>query len=143
MNTCTIKRTSMYPTLIEGDRIIFHKKKEYTPGDILVYKTKKKLIAHRLIAMKEDYLILKGDNNHKSEKIKPKQVMGAIMFINNKRFKNSLMQKAVAKLSKNQEKIVRKEISCSWKRKAVKVLSNPVLYVVNIKKIFSRKTSSS
>jgi len=134
MDIRTVKKSSMYPTMIEGDSIVVGKAKNYFLGDIIVYQDKKQIVGHRLIGQDKTKLILKGDNNSKSERIDKKQVIGKVFFINKKKMENNFSQKIIANLSKQQERILSKKNSVG---KIAKTLTNPILYIVNIKRLYT------
>jgi signal peptidase len=57
---------SMVPTFYKGDMIIVQGEPNYNVGDIVVYDAPvyKYPIIHRVIEIKPDGLVTKGDNNH-------------------------------------------------------------------------------
>lgn len=129
MKQFVIERTSMYPILLEGDEVIIGKSNNFKVGDILVYNKNASLVSHRLIKVKPEYFILKGDNNIKSEWIEKKKVVGKVIFINKKKFNNNFLQRVIAFCSFLQSKI---SFLCYEKnaflRKSFKVITNPFLY---------------
>ena len=58
---------SMLPTIKSGDRITVVKTNNYKVNDIIVYYTiiqnKISIIAHRVIFVRQTYILAKGDNN--------------------------------------------------------------------------------
>mgnify|MGYP003571269150 CR=1 FL=1 len=58
---------SMLPTFISGETIRIHKKNDYKIGDIIAYyiilNEKIMIIIHRLIFVRKQYVLTKGDNN--------------------------------------------------------------------------------
>lgn len=84
-----VPTASMEPTIKTGDYVIFYKISydEVEVGDIIVYKSKASdtngmFIIHRVIEIKEGYLVTKGDNNAlaDSEEITSDMVYGKYCF---------------------------------------------------------------
>lgn len=85
---------SMFPFLRKGDVVYIkkQKKEDYKKGDIVVFKTAEKFIAHRLIYLKKEenriMVICKGDSLLKYDKAFPvSQILGKVISIkrNNKK----------------------------------------------------------
>lgn len=79
---------SMFPFLRKGDIIYFKKQKteNYKKGDIIVFKTSEKFIAHRLIKLKNEknkiMVICKGDSLLKYDKAFPvNQILGKVISV--------------------------------------------------------------
>ncbi len=128
---------SMYPTMKENDLVVIKKMANYIVGDILAYKNKNKQIgAHRLINIEEGYYLTKGDNNYKSEKTLKNKVVGKVIFINKQAIKTKLSDKIITQASYFQTKI-----GCeTFERNKIlrimfKIITNPILYLKNIKQI--------
>lgn len=70
---------SMEPTLRVGG-ILYYKEynnNSFKEGDILVYKTKKHIISHRIVKINKNGYITKGDNNKNNDKnIINKNILG-------------------------------------------------------------------
>ncbi len=72
---------SMSPTIEIGDVIIVKLTKDVEKQDIIVYKDGKDFITHRLISIKENELITKGDaNNSEDKSITKEQVLGQVIY---------------------------------------------------------------
>lgn len=72
---------SMSPTIEIGDIVIVKLTKEVNKNDIIVYKDGKDFITHRLINIKKDELITKGDaNNSEDKSITMEQVLGQVIY---------------------------------------------------------------
>lgn len=79
---------SMFPFLRKGDVIYLkkQKKEDYKNGDIVVFKTSEKFIAHRLIKLKKEenkiMALCKGDSLVKYDKAFPvEQVLGKVISV--------------------------------------------------------------
>lgn len=59
---------SMFPILKDGDIVTLRKNDEYHRGDIVSYffitDNRIKIIVHRIIFKRKDYVLTKGDNNN-------------------------------------------------------------------------------
>ncbi len=82
---------SMFPFIRRGDIAYISKVKEegYEIGDVIVFKTKEKFIAHRLLSFRFNksgkYAIPKGDSTLKfDEPIKVDQILGKVIRIKRK-----------------------------------------------------------
>lgn len=72
---------SMSPTIEIGDVVIVKITKEVNENDIIVYKDGKDFITHRLIKIKDEELITKGDaNNSEDKSITMEQVLGEVIY---------------------------------------------------------------
>ena len=71
---------SMEPTLRVGGILYYHPKKieTFKKDEILVFRTKKHIISHRIINTSTNSFITKGDanKNNDSTKVLPKQIIG-------------------------------------------------------------------
>ena len=74
---------SMEPTFFAGDMLIFKSQDEYESTDIVIFEQDNTLITHRIIEVKEDGFITKGDaNNVADEKlIVNDNIKGKLLFI--------------------------------------------------------------
>jgi len=141
MKLLSVKKTSMYPTIIPEDKILFVENKQLIVGDIIIFKNKNSLIAHRLIKKNDTNLITKGDNNIQSETIRKQDVLGKVLFINKKKFQNNFFQKLITYFSSFQTKLHFLYYEQNvFLRRVFKILTNPVLYIYYFKRIcFKRK----
>ena len=139
MKNLLVEKTSMYPTLIDGDELIIKKTHKYLVGDILIYKNKNNLISHRLISKNSNFFFLKGDNNINLEKISKNRILGKVIFINKKPFKNNIIQKLIAFFSYYQSKLAFIYNGNIIIRLPFKILTNPILYIYNLVFIFRNK----
>ena len=72
---------SMSPTIEIGDIVIVKFTKEVSKDDIIVFKDEKDFITHRLINIKGNELITKGDaNNSEDKSITIEQVLGQVIY---------------------------------------------------------------
>lgn len=71
---------SMEPTLRVGSLLYYHKEDldSFSKDDILVYKTNKHIVSHRVVEISEDGFITKGDANKSidSNEVYQEQVLG-------------------------------------------------------------------
>lgn len=85
----SITSSSMWPALKQGDIVFIQgladSKKEIKVGDIVVYKNEKGFTIHRVIELKENTLITKGDaNNIADPAIAYDQLIGKMITIKGK-----------------------------------------------------------
>ncbi len=76
-----ILSNSMSPTFTRGDVVIYKKKENIMPGDIIVFQNQNQNIVHRVISINE-YYITKGDANKSVDyiKIKKEDIKGVYQF---------------------------------------------------------------
>lgn len=68
---------SMEPTIKIGDIILVKRSKEYKINDIITYETKGIYVTHRIIDIKDNKYITKGDANNTADKgISKKEIIG-------------------------------------------------------------------
>lgn len=71
---------SMEPTLKVGGILYYHEKeiKNFKNGEILVFKTKKHIVSHRIVKINNTNFITKGDanKNNDSKYVKHNQIIG-------------------------------------------------------------------
>jgi len=70
---------SMKPILRDGDCVTVMSKKSYEIGDILVFTEGESLVSHRLLDIKDNTYMCKGDNSFYIELIEQKQILGKIV----------------------------------------------------------------
>ena len=84
----SITSGSMWPSLKKGDLVAIkgvHSKEELAIGDIVVYTNPKGFTIHRVIELKENTLITKGDaNNVADSPIKYQEVIGKALVFKDK-----------------------------------------------------------
>lgn len=72
---------SMEPNIKIGDVVLIKKEKNYKIGDIVTYKHENNYITHRIVAVKGNKIITKGDaNNTNDEAINKKDVVGKMIL---------------------------------------------------------------
>ena len=75
----TVHGNSMFPILKNGDLVTIEKGNQYNLGDVVAYfmvvDDKLKIIVHRIVLKRRDYLLTKGDNNNFIDNIKVKNTM--------------------------------------------------------------------
>jgi signal peptidase I len=73
---------SMSPVLRRGDLIGYCTNSAYELGDIIVFKYKSQIVAHRLLSVSNSHLIVKGDNYfRKDDLIKSIDVIGVAKYV--------------------------------------------------------------
>ena len=77
-----IKGISMKPTLIDGDVLVVQSKDIYFVNDIVVFRyLDEGYLVHRIIEIKGNVFICKGDNSKRKEIIMKRQVLGKVIEI--------------------------------------------------------------
>ena len=72
---------SMRPYLNVNDIIIIKKSNNYKVNDVVTYKSKGETITHRIVSIKNDEIITKGDANNTFDKpIKKNKIIGKLVF---------------------------------------------------------------
>lgn len=72
---------SMEPNIKIGDVVLIKKEKNYKIGDIVTYKHENNYITHRIVSVKGNKIITKGDaNNTNDEAINKKDVVGKMIL---------------------------------------------------------------
>lgn len=69
---------SMYPTFLKNDLLVIIKTDSYNLYDVVLYKKDLKYVAHRIIDVKDDFYIIRGDNTITDEFIPKKNVLARI-----------------------------------------------------------------
>lgn len=72
---------SMYPTFIKDDLLLIVKKDNYSLYDIVLYKVDDKYIAHRIVDIKDNHYIIRGDNAITDEIVSFDSVLGYVKSI--------------------------------------------------------------
>ena len=82
----TVHGNSMMPLLKDGDSVTVKKCDEYKIGDIVAYfmnvDGQLKIVVHRVVLKRKEYLLTRGDNNNFIDKIKVKNclVLGVVLL---------------------------------------------------------------
>jgi len=72
-----IKGSSMLPLLKESiDQVMIEQNKDIYLYDVVLFRSKDKLVIHRIIKQKKDYYYITGDNQYKLEKVHKNQILG-------------------------------------------------------------------
>lgn len=84
----TVHGNSMLPTLLDGQQVCVKKSNGYKLRDIVAYyiedqNTKTHIIIHRIIFIRENYILAKGDHNSYVDPLRiPKErIMGIVSVI--------------------------------------------------------------
>ncbi len=77
-----VEGSSMNPTLFEGNTICFRKYngEELKQGNIIHFETNKTRGAHRIMAVENDKIVVRGDNNKYDEIINKSDVKGILVL---------------------------------------------------------------
>ncbi|MCU4163582.1 S24/S26 family peptidase [Carboxylicivirga caseinilyticus] len=71
---------SMFPLLLPGDKLKISPERTYAKGDIIVFKGKETLIAHRIISISNTKVICKGDSLFSTDPILSEQgILGKVI----------------------------------------------------------------
>ena len=71
----------MYPTIYDGDFLIVKQNFEKKCGDVVCFVSDNKQIVHRIIEIKNDSVITKGDNNkYEDAAVKECQIIGKVVY---------------------------------------------------------------
>lgn len=82
----TVHGDSMLPNLKNGDVVKVQSCNEYKIGDVVAYfikvDNKLKIVIHRIVLKRKEYLLTKGDNNNFIDNIKVKNdlVLGVVLL---------------------------------------------------------------
>lgn len=91
----SITSGSMWPALKKGDLILIKGvfgKEDIKIGDIIVFKNQKGLTIHRVVEIKEDTVLTKGDaNNVADSPVTYEEIIGKALSLNNKAFRIPLL----------------------------------------------------
>ena len=69
---------SMYPTFLNNDLLIIIKEDKYELYDIVLYKKDNKYVAHRIVDIKDNYYVIRGDNTITDEFIPRSNLLARI-----------------------------------------------------------------
>lgn len=74
--------SSMNPLIQAGDKLFVAESKKIVIGDIVVFIRGKKLISHRLIRFKKEFLVTKGDNSIFTDGlIRRDEIIGKVVLV--------------------------------------------------------------
>ena len=81
----TVATGSMEPAISQNDIIIVKAQKQYNVNDIVTFKSENAYITHRIISVRGDTIVTKGDaNNTKDVAIKKSDIIGKVIKIYSK-----------------------------------------------------------
>lgn len=84
-NTLTlavVEGKSMEPLLWTGDIVIVYKSDEIRVGDVVIYKSRENYVIHRVIEIRSNCYLIKGDNNPLPDGCIPKELItGKVLSI--------------------------------------------------------------
>lgn len=86
------KGNSMLHFICNGNKLIYDSEKySIDVGDIVIYEVEGQKVAHRILYIKGEQIIVAGDNCRKFEHINATKILGKVIILlkNNKRFKVS------------------------------------------------------
>ena len=74
---------SMTPTILRGDIVVIKECEQYYLNDIITYQEGSAYVTHRIVEVRDDSFITKGDNNNvnDSEPVKPESIYGKVILI--------------------------------------------------------------
>jgi signal peptidase I len=76
-----VSGNSMYPTIYDGDFLIVKQNFEKKCGDVVCFVSDNKQIVHRIVEIKNDSVITKGDNNkYEDAAVKECQIIGKVVY---------------------------------------------------------------
>lgn len=71
----------MYPALRTGDQLLLAEQTAFLTGEIYVYRSGGKFVAHRLVSVGDDFILFRGDALSGREKISRDQVVGRVKLV--------------------------------------------------------------
>ena len=81
IKVATVLTGSMEPTIMTGDSIIIKESDKYIVNDIVTYKKGNAYVTHRIVAIKGDTVITKGDaNDIEDPPIKMDDIIGKYVY---------------------------------------------------------------
>ncbi len=82
LKSIVVSSGSMSPTIKTGDLVLVWRSSRYFPGEVILYRWRGKLILHRLVEIKEDGFITKGDANPLIDRrlVVPNTVLGKVVL---------------------------------------------------------------
>lgn len=69
---------SMYPTFLKNDLLVIIPSYTYNLYDVVLYKKDNRYVAHRIIDVKDDFYIIRGDNTITDEVVPKECVLARI-----------------------------------------------------------------
>ncbi len=72
---------SMFPTIKENEKVVVNKCDEISIDDIVVFKYFSRILVHRVVKIEKNLLVIKGDNNNRSEIVKKNNIIGKVIKI--------------------------------------------------------------
>lgn len=69
---------SMYPTFHRNDLLTIVKQDSYSLYDAVLYKTNNKYLVHRIVDIKDNHFIIRGDNTVLDERVENIQLLGKV-----------------------------------------------------------------
>lgn len=113
---------SMYPTFLKNDLLVIIPSDTYYLYDVVLYKKDNRYVAHRIIDVKDDFYIIRGDNTITDEVVPKECVLARIDSLirnkeeikleshkNTKDFNKSLKSLSFRKLKNRIKKLIKHE----------------------------------
>jgi|FLOH01.1.fsa_nt_gi hypothetical protein len=92
VKTIDFQGYSMYPSIKPNSKIDIVKK-SFSVGEIVVFEDKNQLVCHRIVSLKDDKVVTKGDHMTVSDRpILRRQIIGVVIKINGRKV-NALFPK--------------------------------------------------
>jgi hypothetical protein len=73
--------SSMLPLIPNHSRLIIDKKKNPGLGDVVIFRRKNRVFAHRIVLIKKKYFLTMGDNVMIPERVKKQEILGKVTHI--------------------------------------------------------------
>lgn len=84
LTLAVVEGKSMEPLLWTGDVVIVYKPNEISVGDVVIYKGRGNYVIHRVIEVRDNCYLIKGDNNPLPDGCIPKELItGKVLSIGN------------------------------------------------------------
>lgn len=78
----TVMGNSMYPAVLQNDKVFISRKDDYDVGAILVYVYRsEQYLIHRLLRCMNNRYYCKGDNSFRLEEVEKQDILGQVEFI--------------------------------------------------------------
>lgn len=113
---------SMYPTFLKNDLLVIIPSDTYNLYDVVLYKKDNRYVAHRIIDVKDDFYIIRGDNAITDEVVPKECVLARIdslirnkeeikleSYKNTKDFNKSLKSLSFRKFKNRIKKLIKHE----------------------------------
>ncbi|MEM0025067.1 MAG: signal peptidase I [Zestosphaera sp.] len=84
LTLAVVEGKSMEPLLWTGDVVVVYKSSEIRVGDVVIYESRGSYVIHRVIEVRSNCYLIKGDNNPIPDGCIPKELIaGKVLSIGN------------------------------------------------------------